>query len=801
MPQRIWATAAIMFALWLSPPAAHGVVKNILPLNRVLATQPLIFVAKVDKVLPDKPAMMVTAGAVLKGKVPFTRMPVNLSGDAAGKRDKDPEEILKRMAAGLEIVFFVSKRGETYEAFGFTNGTWFHMIGEGDKPEDVTWLFTNCERYLRRTFKGTTEELKKVVADGLSGKKAPPPADEKEPPGLGPEIKSDDKPKDPPLTKGGPASLPFAVVPTFVLIGPLAILAALFPTVFGGLAIMMKRWTAALSISSLVSTVYFLQMWFYGRLTGTWLATPTGLWTTLAVISALGAVWAGVRYRKAIRDADFETYQPRKWDYLVLIVMSVVCLGIIFYLIETKKNLLQAPYLDLLASCVPVWVATAALLFVRSGPEGTSAFSLESAFLWGLVFACANVVALEHGRAGGTGVQVIADTGARVPRPVGTAWVFEPIGNGTTYTTPLVAGDRMYIPAIQYQGLTQIGVLYCIDANTSKEVWRFDNKEQMKAAFSAAVLVDGKIFIGEGNHQDQNCRLFCLDANTGKEIWSFQTTSHTESTPCVVNGRVYFGAGDDGVFCVGAADGKRIWNYPAVHVDSNPIVHDGRLYVGSGVGDKFQNTLVFCLDAEKGTEIWKLPVDEAAFAPPVFAGAHVYFGIGNGNYDSSGDKPVGALLCIEAATGKRIWRCDVPDAVLGQPAVDSDYVYFTARDGNCYCASRIDGRVKWKQPIGGPAVAGPALVGDEGEFGTVRSLYVATTDGRIACLNPDDGKPFWSRDLTRLAKLPKANVSATPVVISRTEGGVERRRILIAAGVSNETTSLARVYCFEDEVK
>src|SRR5204862_4419529 len=100
------------------------------------------------------------------------------------------------------------------------------------------------------------------------------------------------------------------------------------PTVFGGLAIMMKRWTAALSISSLVSTVYFLQMWFYGRLTGTWLATPTGLWGTLALLSALGAVWAGMRYRKAIRDADFETYQPRKWDYLVLFVMSDSCLGV-----------------------------------------------------------------------------------------------------------------------------------------------------------------------------------------------------------------------------------------------------------------------------------------------------------------------------------------------------------------------------------------------------------------------------------------------------------------------------------------
>src|SRR5207253_1788376 len=159
---------------------------------------------------------------------------------------------------------------------------------------------------------------------------------------------------------------------------------------------------------------YFLQMWFYGRLTGTWLATPTGLWTTLAVLSALGAVWAGVRYRKAIRDADFETYHPRKWDYLVLVVMSAACLGVVFYLIATKKSLLQAPYLDLLASCVPVWVATAALVFVRSGPEGTSAFSLESAFLCGLVFACANVVALEHGRAGGSGGQMVADLATRM---------------------------------------------------------------------------------------------------------------------------------------------------------------------------------------------------------------------------------------------------------------------------------------------------------------------------------------------------------------------------------------------------
>src|SRR5258708_1671325 len=143
MPQRIWAAATALLALCASPSAAPALVKDILPLNRVLASQELIFVATVEKVFPEKPGMVLTAGPALKGKVAFTRMPVNLSGDPEGKREKHPAAIQKRLAAGTEIVVFANKVGDHYEAFGFTNGTWFQMIGHGDKPEDVKWLFTH----------------------------------------------------------------------------------------------------------------------------------------------------------------------------------------------------------------------------------------------------------------------------------------------------------------------------------------------------------------------------------------------------------------------------------------------------------------------------------------------------------------------------------------------------------------------------------------------------------------------------------------------------------------------------------
>ena len=794
MPRWKWATVASLLIVLLAVPPVAALIKQLTPLRYVVADYPMIFVARVEKVHPEKPAAILKVSDTLKGKIPFEQMPVNLAGDAEAQKEKQSAQFLKRIAPDVPIVVFAQKRGDQVLAFGYTNGTWFQLSGRGESDAKLVWSFNHFEPYFRRTFKGTTEELKKAVTDGLKGKKLPEP-DEKEPPGLGPEIKSEEKPP------AGNSGLPLAVVPTVVIIGPLAILAALFPTVFGGLALVMKRWTAALTISSLVSTLYFAQKWFIARLVDSWWGTQTGLWATLCLVSALGAIWAGLRFRKALRDADFETFEPRRWDYLGLGLLSAVGVGCVGFVALQGKSLLQYPWLDLVISCAPVWVATAALLFVRSGPESTVAFSLEAAFLWGLVFACGSAAALETGRGEGSGTQVVGAASRPIPRPAGMLWQFEPGGRSQIYSTPLLADDKLYLSMERIDGFTKIGVVYCLDANTGKEIWHFDNDQKMKPAFSSPSLADGKIFVGEGFHDDNNCKLFCLEAATGKKVWEFATASHTESTPVVVESKVFIGAGDDGVFCLNAADGRKIWNYPDVHVDSPPLVHDGRLYAGSGVGDKFRETLLFCLDAEKGTEIWKVPVELPAFAPPALAGNQVFFGIGNGNYDKSAEAPKGAMLCLDAANGKQLWRCDVVDTVLSKPAVDSDFAYFGARDGHCWCASRADGRVKWKRLLGSPIVSSPILIGDDAEFGTVRSLYVTTTTGRVVCLDPDNGEPFWSIELARTAKQSLAHIYATPTIVPFNVAGAQRRRIYLGADVGNDLTTLARLYCFEDEVK
>ncbi|HLW68102.1 MAG TPA: PQQ-binding-like beta-propeller repeat protein [Gemmataceae bacterium] len=850
MRQRIPAACLSILLLLLAHTPAWALVKNLLPLKDFIASEQIL-VAQVEKVDPSKPALVLKPVEDLKGKQSFGAMPVNMTGDTTAQREKHPEQLFKRLAPDMKLILFVNKLGNDYLAFVYTNGTWFQIKGVGPKQDSLKWSLTSGEPYLRRTFKGSTDELRQTVVDILAKKKEPPKVDEKEPPGFGPEVKPEEKSKpdekkddlafncvpyftpsppasggagwgeggkraarDPapphphplsPQGRGVMAGPPLAVVPTFVIIGPLAILALLFPTVFGGLALLMRRWMAALSVSCTISTLYFGQMFFLNRLSGTFLATKAGLWGCFAVITALGAVWAGWRYRQAMRDGDLDVFLPRQWDGIVLCGLSVIGVGVVAYALFKKASLLDYPWLEVVASWVPIWAAAIAAPFLRPTEDEYPPISLESVFLWALVFGCTNVVALETGRSSGGPIHMLAENGERVPRPVGVVWSFEPEESGMILSTPLVTDDRVYVAVEHAKAVARFGRIYALDSATGKVVWRFDSGLSMKGGYCTPTLVDGKLYVGEGLHENNECRMFCLDASTGEMEWEFKTTSHTESKPLVENGKIYFGAGDDGIYCLNLADRSVLWHHEGHHVDANIIGKSDRLFVGSGVGEKFNNTVLLCLDSNDKKVIWNVPVDWAAFAPPALAGSHVYFGIGNGNALESNENPRGALLCIDANSGKRVWQADARDAVLCKPAFDLDSVFFTSRDGNCYCVNRTDGHVRWRKSLGAAIASSPWLVGDEAEFGTVRSIYVAASDGRVACLDADNGRTFWTLELAKLAKLPYALIAGSPVVVTRHEGGVERRRIYVGGAVGNDvsaySTSVPRLYCFEDEVR
>lgn len=176
--------AVIAWTMLSMVPAGQGFIEARFPLDEVIKSSDSILLTTVERVDPERPAMVLKAGEALKGKPAYERFAINLTGD----KEKHTPKLLQRVAPELPIVVCLKKQGkDKVMLLAFTNGTWFQAIGTID-GEQTRWAFTHCEIYLRRTFKGSTEELASVIRDVQSGKKKAPPYDAKEPPGLGPEL-------------------------------------------------------------------------------------------------------------------------------------------------------------------------------------------------------------------------------------------------------------------------------------------------------------------------------------------------------------------------------------------------------------------------------------------------------------------------------------------------------------------------------------------------------------------------------------------------------------------------------------
>ena len=317
------------------------------------------------------------------------------------------------------------------------------------------------------------------------------------------------------------------------------------------------------------------------------------------------------------------------------------------------------------------------------------------------------------------------------------SWLFKGEGGVVVdfSSSPAVVDSLVYISAAQGSFFSSGGAVYCLDANSGTHLWRYDTSVQI---FSSPTVAGGRVYVGEGFHQDADCHLHCLDASSGRRIWRFKTASHVESTPFISQGKVYFGAGNDGVYCLDALEGQVIWHYPSIHVDVSPAVWKGKVYFGTGYGEY----RIYALDANSGAEIWSKRVDYPAWGSPSANGDTVFFGLGNGNFIESAKVPKGRVTARNAETGEQIWEYEAEDSVLTAVAYRNGSVYFGSRDGGVYALNATNGALGWKADIGHPVVSSPAVTED--------SVYVGADNGVIYKIGVASGHVVWQFDTDRI---------------------------------------------------
>ena len=198
---------------------------------------------------------------------------------------------------------------------------------------------------------------------------------------------------------------------------------------------------------------------------------------------------------------------------------------------------------------------------------------------------------------------------------------------------------------------------------------------------------------------------------------------------------------------------KQVWKVTVGTGDATPVLLGNRIYLATRQGS---DEVILCLDAATGKEIWRSPYPAAAVTGP--AGSHPgprsTPAISEGKLVTYG--VTGVLSCLDAQTGKVLWRKENPENAVPQfftgmsPLIVNGLciAHLGTKDKGTVVALELNtGKERWKWEGDGPAYASPSVMVVDG-----KKHIIVQTEKNLMSLNLADGKLFWQVPTTPLQR-------------------------------------------------
>ena len=229
---------------------------------------------------------------------------------------------------------------------------------------------------------------------------------------------------------------------------------------------------------------------------------------------------------------------------------------------------------------------------------------------------------------------------------------------------------------------------------------------------------------------------------------------------------------------------KKVWQARVGQGDATPALAGKQLFVFTRQGS---DEVTQCLDADSGKQLWRVRYAAQAVSGPAkrHPGPRSSVAAAGGKVVTVG--VAGVVSCLDAATGKLVWRKD--------PLPKMAPAYFTASSpiiidqmvvahvggkakGAVIAYSLADGSEKWRRGDAPPQYASPVLM----TAGGTKQLVVVTETGLIGVAG-GDGKLLWKIPIA--PSRPAVN-STTPIVDGQTVIFSDPKRGLVAVKIDKQ---------------
>ena len=260
-------------------------------------------------------------------------------------------------------------------------------------------------------------------------------------------------------------------------------------------------------------------------------------------------------------------------------------------------------------------------------------------------------------------------------------------GSAYTGSSPAVVGDRIYFG-------TSGGYFYCYNATDGAKIWEYDARPGQVQASPA--VSGGRVYFGTTDNY-----LYALNALTGAFLWRYTAgNSIYYSSPAIDGDLLYFGCDDGKVYALNTTGSLPAlkWFYPTNgQVRSTPCVADGKVFFGSYATDH----ALFAVNKTTGVLVWKysLTIGYTIDTTPAFFGGIVFF---TGSYNKAYalySNATSGINYTETDPAIRLWSQTV-GTYPSSPTVADGKIFISCNDYKLYALDVTTGILIWTNGFG-----------------------------------------------------------------------------------------------------